>query len=256
MKMLLLALIFSTQLLADVDPIQRTTSEAVGFYSNGKLLNAAILPVEGNGFMRLFVEHDRGYGTADMINMIEAAASDMISIYPARGRLQIEDIAAPHGGIVNDHHKSHQNGLDADITLYRADGLEHVPFKWGYEYGVPMVENGKVSELFDRERTWQVIKAFHRHGRVQRIFLDHVLKAELCRYTKSIKDFNVEVLRSIRHEENHQDHMHVRLRCPVNDKRCISQDEVPAGSGCPGSGDPMMPEQDEEAPANLPQIQD
>lgn len=97
-----------------------------------------------------------------------------------------------------------------------------------------MVIDGKVSANFDIERNWEFMKALHRHRNVQKIFVDSVLKKELCKFSKSKKDYsgNIQVLRSLRHEINHADHLHVRLRCPSNEKKCVNQPDPPAGSGC------------------------
>lgn len=206
-------------------------SSAIGSYNSGRLLNGVELPSEGAGFMRLFLEHNHGWGTLEMINTLVQTGMTMSELYPGRGRMQVEDISGEYGGRIEGH-GSHQNGLDADITYFRVDGVEHDPM-FGQKYGVSMVVGETISPLFDSQRNWDVVKALHQHGKVQRIFMDQVIKNELCRYARSINDFNVEILRSIRHVDNHQDHMHVRLRCPEDDKQCRSQAEVPGGSGCP-----------------------
>ena len=206
----------------------------MGFYSNGSLKNGVDLPHEGTGFMRLYLGEDRGWGTDEMIQMITASAREMDSLYPGFGRLQVEDIGQFGGGEI-DGHASHQNGLDVDLTFYRKDGLEHDPVATGETYSPSMVIGGRISSNFDAERNWQFFKLLHRHGNVQRIFVDQVIKNEICREASRVgeKKSYVEVLRSLRHQTNHADHMHVRLRCPVKDKSCKSQAEVAAGSGCP-----------------------
>lgn len=183
--------------------------------------------------MRLYLNEDRGWGTDEMIQMITASAQEMDALYPGMGRLQVEDIGQNGGGEI-DGHASHQNGLDVDLTFYRKDGLEHDPISSGQTYSPSMVIDGKISPNFDAERNWQFFKILHRHGRVQRIFVDQVIKNEICREAKRLgeKNLHVEVLRSLRHQSNHADHMHVRLRCPSNDRLCKAQAEVGKGTGC------------------------
>lgn len=184
--------------------------------------------------MQLYRDMERIWGAEPMIDMIQKAAMDMARKYPGKDRLQVEDISAKEGGEIEGHN-SHENGLDVDLGYFKADGVEHDPIKKGQYYADPMVINGKISPNFDVERNWELMKALHRHGNVQKIFVDQVLKNEFCRYAKSKGELaaNVEVLRSLRHVTNHQDHMHVRLRCPKGATRCKNAPEAPAGSGCP-----------------------
>ena len=79
-----------------------------------------------------------------------------------------------------------------------------------------------------------VRRNWSQHGKIQRIFVDAVIKTELCKYSKSVEDYRdySEVLRSLRPYQNHADHLHVRLYCPPDAQECIAQEEVPAGPGC------------------------
>lgn len=205
-----------------------------GTPDNGTLENGDCLPEQGEGYMQLYRDMQRIWGADPMIDMIQKTALEMARRYPGRDRLQVEDISAQNGGDI-DGHSSHENGLDVDLGYYKADGVEHDPIAKHQYYADPMVVNGRVSPNFDLERNWELMKALHRHGNVQKIFVDQVLKNEFCRYARSKGEFsaNVQVLRSLRHVTNHQDHMHVRLRCPPNANGCRNAPEPPAGSGCP-----------------------
>ncbi|WPU65433.1 penicillin-insensitive murein endopeptidase [Peredibacter starrii] len=203
-----------------------------GFYSKGTILFAQQLPLEGEGFMRLFVHRDRGFGSLEMLNLIKRAALEMNLRYPMRDRMQLGDIAQMKGGQIS-RHNSHQNGLDADIAYFRVNGMEQLPDVFD-GFNEDMVINGKISENFDFERNWELMKTLHRYGKVQRIFVDEVVKREVCHHAISIgeHDEHVEVLRSLRPFDNHKHHMHVRIRCPDTAKKCVAQEETPAGSGC------------------------
>ena len=165
--------------------------------------------------------------------MVQKAASEMEDLFPLRDRLQVGDISAVHGGLIT-RHNSHQNGLDADLTYYRLNGVEQLPDIFD-EFSENMIVDGKISPNFDHERNWELMKSLHRYGKVQRIFADQLIKVELCHYAqeKSEDKTYEEVLRSLRHVEDHTDHFHVRLYCPKNAKNCIAQEETPPGSGCP-----------------------
>jgi penicillin-insensitive murein endopeptidase len=206
----------------------------VGTNNRGSLVDAMLLPESGEGYIHMYHEDEKYYGTLQMITMLQKASADIARNYPGLDRLQVEDISAQSGGDI-DGHASHENGLDADVGYYKTDSLEHDPILRNQKYADPMVIKGKVSSNFDHQRNWELMKALHLHGDVQKIFVDVILKNELCRYTKKIGDYskNIAVLRSLRHQENHQDHLHVRIRCPKDAKKCVNQPEAPEGSGCP-----------------------
>lgn len=220
-------LILSLPLMASDRP------EAIGYYSNGTLLNGQNMATEGEGFMRLYLEHNRGFGTLEMITPVTEAAAEIFRLYPDRGRLQVEDLSQEKGGKI-DRHGSHQNGLDVDLTYFRVDGLEHTPTP-EQKFSPSMVIKNKISPNFDAKRNWEFVKSLHKFGKVNRIFMDQIIKKELCRYANSINELvsYTEVLRSIRHEANHQDHLHVRMHCPELDKQCRPQAAPAPGHGCP-----------------------
>lgn len=208
-------------------------SEPVGTNDQGSLINGVALPEMGEGYIHMYRESELFWGTSQMINMIEATASDMERKYPGRDRLQVEDLGKKGGGDI-DGHASHENGLDVDLGYYKTDGIEHDPILKNQTYADPMVVNGKVSPNFEIERNWELMKTLHRQGDVQKIFIDSLLKKSLCHHAKKIGEnsSHLKVLRSLRHEVNHQDHLHVRLRCPREAKKCVNQKEPPKESGC------------------------
>lgn len=214
--------------------LQTLASESIGAFNNGTLVDPECLQETGEGYMQLYRDVDRIWGTSEMIDMLEKTASEMKRNFPGKDRLQVEEISAKNGGDI-DGHGSHENGLDVDLGYFKADGVEHVPGPGAQRFARPMVNGTQVSSNFDVQRNWELLKSLHRNGRVQRVFMDQTLKMEMCRYARSSGDFaaNQKVLRSIRHVENHQDHMHVRLACPANARRCSDQGELSGPTGCP-----------------------
>jgi penicillin-insensitive murein endopeptidase len=69
---------------------------------------------------------------------------------------------------------------------------------------------------------------------VNRLFVDIAIKKKLCDYAKSKNEFDsqAETLRRLRVWENHSDHVHVRINCPLNGTKCITQEAPPIGQGC------------------------
>ncbi len=197
-------------------------SEPRGYYNQGSLVDPECLPESGDGFIQLFRDVDHIWGTSEMIDMLERTATDMAQKYPGRDRLQIEDISGRNGGDIEPH-GSHENGLDVDIQYFKANNVEHVP-RFRGDYAPKMVQNGSVSSNFDLERNWELMKTLHRHGSVQMIFIDQKLKDALVSYARSKGEHNshARVINSLRHTDDHMDHLHVRLNCPPRARACHS----------------------------------
>ncbi len=230
MKTLVVLFILGFNLTASAD---YSDSDPIGYYSEGILKNGVRLPDQGPGFMKLFLHRNRAWGTREMVDAITKTTLQMDRLFPRFDRLQVGDISQEGGGPVTDLHSSHQHGLDVDLTYYRINKIEQSPTEIkGFEE--LMVIRGKISKNFDSARNWKFLKELHKHGQVQRIFVDPVIKKEICRYARLLKEsaLFLEVLRSLRPYPNHQEHMHVRLKCPTEAKECRLQEDPPAGSGC------------------------
>ena len=131
-------------------------SRALGKPNHGRLLAGVELPAAGT----LFVTVDpvtraspnrawRRYGTDRLLRVLLAVAEEHAAAHPGAARLVIGDLSRPHGGRFGpeyggDGHRSHQNGLDADVYYPRRDGLERVPRRVG------QVDRRLAQELVDR----------------------------------------------------------------------------------------------------------
>jgi penicillin-insensitive murein endopeptidase len=215
------------------DPLSASAAsgeQAVGAYDRGTLVHGVNLPLEGDGFVKLFHDRDRGWSTSDLQDEVREVASRMAHQYPGLDRMQIGDFARKGGGDI-DGHASHENGLDVDIAYFRNDHSEHLRES---SFEEKFVSDGAVTQNFDVTRNWESIKSFVHSGRVNRIFVDGAIKARLCRQAQSQGELSREeaALRVLRPLENHQDHYHVRLLCPADSPRCKAQEPTPSGSGC------------------------
>jgi penicillin-insensitive murein endopeptidase len=206
--------------------------QAVGIYYEGHLINAMDIGLSGPGFIKLFTHRSTGWGTFDVIALIKQAADKLISQFPNQEPLQIGDICSQHGGPLLSH-LSHQNGLDADIRLLAKNHHVQSPETLS-GFDESYVVNGKISPNFDYERNWLLIKTLVNTERINRIFLDKVIKKALCKYAKSINEAkaNEEALRRIEHFDEHTDHIHIRLTCPQNSPHCQSQEDPPDDGNC------------------------
>jgi penicillin-insensitive murein DD-endopeptidase len=215
------------------DPSQGQEEQARGFYSSGTLVHADTFPWEGEGFVKILRPRDRRFATHDLIYVLRKAIARMQKEHPSRDRIQVADIAAAHGGSLEPDHNSHQNGLDADIAYIRADGTEQDPnFADGFQE--VFVKDGRLTPNFDMPRNWALVKAFVASGRVNRMFVNEVVKQAFCDYARQTGELDSaqETLRRLRPYEGHMDHVHVRITCPLKSPNCSPQEEVPDGNGC------------------------
>jgi hypothetical protein len=170
-------------------------SRAVGKPNHGRLLGGVELPAAGT----LFVTVDpvtgtspnrawRRYGTDRLLRVLLRVAEEHAAAHPGAARLVIGDLSRPHGGRFGpeyggDGHRSHQNGLDADVYYPRRDGLERIPRRVG------QVDRRLAQELVDR---------FVRAG-AQYVFVGP--RTGLRGPAKVVMTL-----------ANHDDHLHVRIR--------------------------------------------
>ncbi len=214
------------------DPTQGLFEQSLGFYSNGSLISPTQVQNFGNGFTKLFQWRDRGWATFDLTNVIETVAAKSLVQFPYGERLQIGDISQIAGG-KSTGHASHQNGLDVDLNYYRTDRKEQDPSHNGFAYDYVSAE-GVLSADFDIERNWAFVKDLDDTGRLDRIFTDNLIKKALCGQAAKLGELEsrTETLRKLRHWNNHDNHLHVRLTCPMNSPRCVKQVPPAEGSGC------------------------
>jgi murein endopeptidase len=109
-------------------------SIALGNPNNGRLVRGVQLPPVGEGFytydpatQRRPGGATRQWGTAALVKEIILLGRWWARTHPKSPRLGIGDLSQPEGGRFGGPgvgHLSHQNGLDVDIRLVRADGTE------------------------------------------------------------------------------------------------------------------------------------
>lgn len=208
-------------------------SEAVGYYSSGKLKDGESIMEKGTLIHKLFLARQRFYGTVEIQNVISDAADFVRQVYPDAELLQIGDIANKNGGACKEH-GSHQNGLDADIVyLTKSRKLQSQNAAYWEE---DFVKNGVVSSNLYTERNLMLFKHLITTQPIERIFVDAAIKKQFCTFAKANNLLNdpeiKETLRRLRVENLHTTHFHMRLKCPQTDSSCKAQAEVPAGTGC------------------------
>jgi hypothetical protein len=173
--------------------------------------------VEG---LNIRTSRNRQYGTAEMRDYLKSLGN------VAGGNYYVGDLSSEHGGKLGGH-KSHQSGIDADISIPTT----------GDGHGVNVSQNGRwgfrsVSKNIDYNRTLSFLR--HSAPYSKQIFLDKRFYPELKRLAqekvnaKTMKQGEYNRLfvnkrgqrRIVQHVKGHHNHFHVRLNTPgLNDPR-------------------------------------
>jgi penicillin-insensitive murein endopeptidase len=195
-------------------------SRAVGTTSGGCLAGSVALPARGKGFRVMRPERRRHFGHPALARLIRELGKKLVRT--GLGSLPIGDLSQPRGGPAPDGHSSHQTGLDVDIWFA-------VARRRGPPQAVPMVDAAKGAPT----RAWskrqaRILELAARDPRVDRIFINPVLKADLCKRTRGDRAW----LTRIRPWWGHDQHFHLRLACPADSPDCTPQKALPPGDGC------------------------
>jgi penicillin-insensitive murein endopeptidase len=181
--------------------------------------------------MRL--NRNRNWGHPELVDYLQDL-SQAVTAFGWKG-LYIGDLGNPRGGPMISGHASHQMGLDADVWFLppaRLDLTAQEREKLG-AISIRSEDQKSVNENWNASYR-DVLKAAASDPRVDRIFVAAAIKLELC---KGATAADTAWLQRIRPEANHQDHLHVRLKCPAGSDLCKTQtpnvsELSKGGSGC------------------------
>jgi murein endopeptidase len=188
--------------LMPITRLWRCDEQALGSPNFGRLAHGVQLPEEGDNFFTWDAIMDRSpnrswrrWGTHHMIDTLLEVLTQYFEEEPFAARVGISDISRPRGGIFDERygglgHSSHQNGIDVDIAYPRVDGLE---------LGV------STPAEVDLERAQLLVDLFVKAG-ARYVFVGPRLPLRGRRG----------LVQKLHH---HDDHMHVRLPCPVRGVR-------------------------------------
>jgi penicillin-insensitive murein DD-endopeptidase len=203
-------------------------SQAIGGYANGCLAGAVSLPINGADWQVMRLSRNRNWGHPVLVHFIERYAQRAKAVgWPG---LLIGDMAQPRGGPMINGHSSHQIGLDVDIWLTPMPNHE-----LSREERETMVATNLVAadgKGIDA-RVWTpaietMIRAAATDPEVERIFVNAAIKQKLCEDAGSDRAW----LHKVRAWYKHNDHEHIRLRCPAGNPDCKNQPPVPEEEGC------------------------
>lgn len=210
-----------------------SSAESIGSYTAGCLSGAVSLPPNGTGYQLMRPTRERSYGHPDLIRFIESLAQT--SHQQSWGVLLIGDLGQARGGPTISGHRSHQTGLDVDIwyLLSQQAEIRSLEFNERETWSAPSVLAAKSDAIDDSQWSTaheKILENAARRPEVDRIFVNPSVKRLLCS-RHSGQDW----LRKIRPWWKHDDHFHVRLKCPLNNKNCAGQEPLPISDGCDAS---------------------
>ncbi|TMQ25069.1 MAG: hypothetical protein E6J90_06750 [Deltaproteobacteria bacterium] len=197
--------------------------QSVGAPWAGRLQHATELP-SGDGY---HIRHPwRAFGTQTTIELTLRAIDQTLEAFPDQHVLAIGDISAESGGRITEHH-SHQSGRDIDVGLFYLDKPA----------GYPATFIHATEDNLDCAATFKLLESFlataDEDGGVQMIFLDFDVQGILYDWARDqgISERRLDRIFQyphgrdssdgiVRHEPNHDNHMHVRFTCPSTDSGC------------------------------------
>jgi penicillin-insensitive murein DD-endopeptidase len=206
-------------LFGAMDSASNQKSAAIGTYAKGCGAGFVELPESGPTWQVMRLSRNRNWGHPVLVQFLMDLSGEARQI--GWGGLYIGDMSQPRGGPMKSGHASHQIGLDADIWMLPPNRLD-----------LSAGEREKISSISvrtDDQRNingnWTrahmaILKAAALDPRVDRIFVTPPAKIAMCNLaTKADKKW----LQKIRPLYGHQDHFHVRLKCPRGSSGCETQ---------------------------------
>jgi hypothetical protein len=197
--------------------------QSVGAPWDGRLQHASQLaPGDGYHIRR----PARSFGTETTIELVERAIGETLDAFPDEHVLAIGDISAESGGAITEH-RSHQSGRDIDVGLFYQEQPAGYPASFVHAD----------EDNLDCAATFKLLESFlataNDDGGVQMVFLDFEVQGILYAWARDqgVSERRLERIFQyphgrgssegiVRHEPNHDNHMHVRFKCPSVDTAC------------------------------------
>jgi len=207
----------------------RLPARVVGGYADGCLAGAVALPTEGPTWQVMRLSRNRNWGHPSLIRFLERSPAQAPQAAPWPGLL-IGQLPPPRGGPALSGHASHQVGLDVDVWLTPMKdhplSREEREIFWATNF---VAADGKEVD----RKLWTagqaaVIRQAALDPDVERIFVNAAIKKELCQKAGSDRSW----LHKVRPWYRHQDHLHIRLRCPPGNPDCKPQPAPSSEEGC------------------------
>jgi penicillin-insensitive murein endopeptidase len=203
---------------------------AIGFYPRGCLQGGVELPVNGPNWQVMRLSRNRNWGHPELVTFLERFAPLAAKATGWKGVL-VGDMAQPRGGPLPFGHLSHQIGLDVDIWFMPMPNRE---LSKKEREDISASNLVAADKLRVNPETWTpsdvaFIRTAAQQPEVERVLVNAAIKKELCRVEDKKHDG---WMAKVRPWYGHDDHIHVRLKCPADSPNCRAQPPVPVGDGC------------------------
>jgi penicillin-insensitive murein endopeptidase len=207
-------------------------ARAIGGVAHGCLSGAVRLPDDGPGYEVIRLSRHRDFGHPALVAFIErlgrgGQAAGLPSFY-------VGDMAQPRGGPLPYGHASHQTGIDVDIWFTPAPATP-LPREAREDVELPSMLR-PASHAIDPARFGRsqvrLLRLAAQDPTVDRIFVNAAIKEALCRGVGGAAEGGRDWLARLRPWYGHDEHFHVRLRCPEGSSECEAQAPPPPGDGC------------------------
>lgn len=172
-------------------------------------LSAAVQLEPGTGYR--VRDLDRAWGTSHTVAAIRNGVARVSARFVEVPEIDVFDLSYEGGGQMRGH-RSHQNGLDADISYYRV-GEDDGHSEW----------RDTTADELDVRLQWYLFRTWIDLGAVEYIFVDYELQQPLYEYARArgaTEDQLAEWFQYprrgsrvgiIRDEPGHDDHFHIRF---------------------------------------------
>lgn len=201
---------------------------AIGGAASGCVGGAQALAETGPGYVNVRRARHRYFGHPKLLATVRDLGATMARRSDAL--MMVGDLSQPRGGRMASSHRSHQNGLDADIWFTLAPSPEAGRRLMDDREDPPSMVDSSGLAL---SRAWGpeqrlLLETAARHPAIDRIFVNAAIKRALCQTTAGDRSW----LHKVRPWFGHDAHFHLRLRCPPDSPQCEPQKPLPPGDGC------------------------
>lgn len=212
--------------------ISLATTEAhakvYGDYNRGCLTESAALPEYGIGYQSTRRSRQMFYAHPETIKAIETLGAKVFT--EGLGTVLIGNLSKKNGGPLFEHSISHQNGLDFDVSYFVSKEPLSDVMSQNYEFKSLLgYEKNKLNQKLWDEKIAELLKVTAELPQVERILVDPLIKKQLCETEKQEEWFS-----KIRPWFKHDNHFHVRLKCPQDSPDCVPQAPPSRDFGCEG----------------------
>ncbi len=217
-------------------PVTGSAVQAIGKVNEGHLENAAdfLKYVTGNpnsGLKVMRPQRNTHFASNELFYILKLMGQFTVKSIPGM-QVTVGDLSYKNGGKLGTH-KSHQNGLDADVAFYfQKKGLQG-------RFASAVNKNAPHPDWMAEEQ-WEMFKHLVSTKLIDRIFIHRVLKKEICALAIKKGEISADqkggdvyqTLRRLIPDTQHNNHFHLRVKCSKAQIRCRQMADPVQSTGC------------------------